>query len=172
MPLVLDGIAIAAEIKAEVARDANEMIARGVRPGLAVILVGSVAASEMYVRSKVKTCGELGFYSEMHTPPESVTTEELLALVADLNARDEIDGILGAAAMMAEEGVGDGIEDAGLAAAVQTCQEPHGGSGEVDVLLVLVGQKTLQSHAQGNHGDASDRSASTRRRTAARLGSG
>jgi len=94
MPLVLDGVAIAAEIKAEVAIEAGEMIARGVRPGLAVILVGSVAASEMYVRSKVKTCGELGLFSEMLTPPESVTTDELLRMVAELNARAEIDGIL------------------------------------------------------------------------------
>ena len=94
MPEVLDGVAIAAEIKAEVADQVRELAARGVRPGLAVILVGNVAASEIYVRSKVKTCGELGLYSEMLTPPESVTTDELLAMVADLNARDEIDGIL------------------------------------------------------------------------------
>ena len=66
----------------------------GITPGLAVILVGSVAASEIYVRSKVKTCGELGIYSEMRTPPETVTTEELLAMVAELNGRDDIDGIL------------------------------------------------------------------------------
>ena len=59
-----------------------------------MILVGEVRGREIYVRSKVKTCGELGIYSEMLTPPESVTTEEMLALVAALNARDEIDGIL------------------------------------------------------------------------------
>jgi methylenetetrahydrofolate dehydrogenase (NADP+)/methenyltetrahydrofolate cyclohydrolase len=94
IPLVLDGIAIAAEIKAEVASAVAALAGRGVRPGLAVILVGSVAASEIYVRSKVKTCGELGIYSEMRTPPESVTTEELLGIVAELNGRDEIDGIL------------------------------------------------------------------------------
>jgi methylenetetrahydrofolate dehydrogenase (NADP+)/methenyltetrahydrofolate cyclohydrolase len=93
-PLVLDGVTIAHEIKAEVARDVQALAARGIRPGLAVILVGSGAASEIYVRSKVKTCGELGIHSEMLTPPESVTTGELLAIVADLNARDEIDGIL------------------------------------------------------------------------------
>jgi len=93
-PLVLDGVAIAAEIKAEVAGEVQALTAQGIRPGLAVILVGSIAASEIYVRSKVKTCGELGILSEMLTPPESVTTEELLAMVADLNARDEIDGIL------------------------------------------------------------------------------
>ncbi len=89
--MVLDGIAIAAEIKSEVAA---EVAALSFKPGLAVILVGNVAASEIYVRSKVKTCGELGIYSEMMTPPESVTTEEMLAMVADLNGREDIDGIL------------------------------------------------------------------------------
>lgn len=93
-PRVLDGIAIAAEIKNEVARDVAAAKASGCTPGLAVILVGDVAASQIYVRSKVKTCAELGIYSEMHTPDASVTTEELLALVASLNARDDIDGIL------------------------------------------------------------------------------
>jgi methylenetetrahydrofolate dehydrogenase (NADP+)/methenyltetrahydrofolate cyclohydrolase len=94
MPQVLDGVAIAAEIKQEVVVAVTSLAAQGIRPGLAVILVGNVAASEIYVRSKVKTSGELGIYSEMLTPPENVTTEELLAMVAALNARDEIDGIL------------------------------------------------------------------------------
>jgi methylenetetrahydrofolate dehydrogenase (NADP+)/methenyltetrahydrofolate cyclohydrolase len=94
VPQVLDGVVIAAEIKAEVNREVAELVSRGVRPGLAVILVGEVPASQIYVRSKVKTCGELGIYSEMITPPESITTEEMLALVADLNSRDDIDGIL------------------------------------------------------------------------------
>ena len=93
-PRILDGVAIAAEIKAEVAVEVRALEAHNIRPGLAVILVGYVAASEIYVRSKVKTCGELGIYSEMLTPPESVTTEELLGMVAELNGRDEIDGIL------------------------------------------------------------------------------
>ena len=91
---ILNGIEIAAEIKAEVAAEARALTAAGVTPGLAVVLVGHVAASEIYVRSKVKTSAELGLHSEMLTPPESVTTEEMLALIAELNARDEIDGIL------------------------------------------------------------------------------
>lgn len=91
---ILDGVAIAAGIKAEVGAEVKDLTMRGVVPGLAVILVGHVPASEIYVRSKVKTCGELGIYSEMLTPPESVTTEELLVMVADLNAREDIDGIL------------------------------------------------------------------------------
>jgi methylenetetrahydrofolate dehydrogenase (NADP+)/methenyltetrahydrofolate cyclohydrolase len=93
-PRILDGIAIAAAIKSEVAEKVAAARTAGYTPGLAVILVGEVPASQIYVRSKVKTCGELGIYSEMHTPPASVTTRELLALVASLNARDEIDGIL------------------------------------------------------------------------------
>ena len=94
MSRILDGAAIAAEIKAEVAQEVKLLAAQGVRPGLAAVLVGHVPASEIYVRSKVKTCGELGLFSEMIEPSESVTTQEMLALVADLNARDDIDGIL------------------------------------------------------------------------------
>src|SRR5580658_3853562 len=91
---VLDGVAIAGEIKAEVAVEVAQLKQQGVVPGLAVILVGEVPASQIYVRSKVKTCGELGIYSEMLTPPETITTAEMLKLVADLNAREDIDGIL------------------------------------------------------------------------------
>src|ERR1700735_5851631 len=94
MVRILDGAAIAAEIKAEVAEEVKLLAAQGIRPGLAAVLVGHVPASEIYVRSKVKTCAELGLFSEMITPPETVTTEEMLALVADLNAREDIDGIL------------------------------------------------------------------------------
>ena len=94
MARVLDGAAIAAEIKAEVAEEVKLLAEKGIRPGLAAVLVGHVPASEIYVRSKVKTCAELGLFSEMITPSETVTTEEMLALVADLNAREDIDGIL------------------------------------------------------------------------------
>jgi methylenetetrahydrofolate dehydrogenase (NADP+)/methenyltetrahydrofolate cyclohydrolase len=94
MPRILDGAAIAAAIKQEVAEEVKLLAAKGVRPGLAAVLVGNVAASEIYVRSKVQACAELGIYSELITPPETITTEEMLELVAGLNARDEIDGIL------------------------------------------------------------------------------
>jgi methylenetetrahydrofolate dehydrogenase (NADP+)/methenyltetrahydrofolate cyclohydrolase len=92
--IILDGNKIAAQIKAEVGEEVKELAAAGLRPGLAVVLAGHNPASEIYVRSKVKTCEQLGLYSEKHTPPETVTTEELLALIDDLNRRDEIDGIL------------------------------------------------------------------------------
>jgi methylenetetrahydrofolate dehydrogenase (NADP+)/methenyltetrahydrofolate cyclohydrolase len=64
------------------------------RPGLAVVLVGHNPASEIYVRGKIKACGEIGMFSEKITPPETITTEELLAIIDDLNHRHDIDGIL------------------------------------------------------------------------------
>jgi methylenetetrahydrofolate dehydrogenase (NADP+) / methenyltetrahydrofolate cyclohydrolase len=91
---ILDGTRIASDIRNEVAAEVKTMSAAGVRPGLAVILAGHNPASEIYVRGKVKACQEVGIYDEKHTPPESVTTSELLALVEKLNRRDEIDGIL------------------------------------------------------------------------------
>jgi methylenetetrahydrofolate dehydrogenase (NADP+) / methenyltetrahydrofolate cyclohydrolase len=91
---ILDGLKIASEIRAEVASEVKAMAASGIRPGLAVILVGHNPASEIYVQGKVKSSEEVGIYSEQITPPDSISTEELLALVTDLNRRDEIDGIL------------------------------------------------------------------------------
>src|SRR6201993_2708575 len=91
---ILDGNKIAAEIRAEVSAEAQSLTAVGMRPGLAVVLVGHNPASEIYVRGKVKSSEEVGLYSEKHAPSESATTEDLLALVNDLNRRDEIDGIL------------------------------------------------------------------------------
>jgi methylenetetrahydrofolate dehydrogenase (NADP+)/methenyltetrahydrofolate cyclohydrolase len=94
MPRILDGVAIAAAIKQEVAADVKRLAGQGIRPGLAAVLVGHVPASEIYVRSKVQTCAELGLYSDLIEPPDTVTTEEMLGLVATLNGRDDIDGIL------------------------------------------------------------------------------
>ncbi len=92
--IVLDGTKIAAQIRAEVGEEVKQLTAEGLRPGLAVVLVGHNPASEIYVRSKVKACEELGILSEKIVPDESVSTGELLALVDDLNRRDDIDGIL------------------------------------------------------------------------------
>ena len=94
MAKVLDGTAIAAEIKVEVRAEVERLALLGIRPGLAAVLVGHVPASEIYVRSKVKTCEALGLFSELIMPPETVTTEEMLALIRELNAREDIDGIL------------------------------------------------------------------------------
>ena len=82
----LDGAAIAAAIKEDVAREVTALAAQGIRPGLAAVLVGHVPASEIYVRSKVRTCAELGLGSDLITPPETVTTEADVALASAVTA--------------------------------------------------------------------------------------
>jgi methylenetetrahydrofolate dehydrogenase (NADP+)/methenyltetrahydrofolate cyclohydrolase len=94
MPKILDGAEIAAAIKREVAVEVKQLAEQGIRPGLAAVLVGHVPASEIYVRSKVQTCAELGLFSDLIEPPDTVTTEDMLDLVTALNSRDDIDGIL------------------------------------------------------------------------------
>src|SRR5437764_1953537 len=91
---ILDGAKIAADIKAEVAEEIRALAAQGLRPGLAAVLPGSNPASEIYVRNKTKTSAQVGVHGETLTPPDSVTTDELLAMIARLNEREEIDGIL------------------------------------------------------------------------------
>ena len=91
---ILDGVKIRDEIKQELGEQIRELKAAGVTPGLAAVLVGQDPASQIYVRSKVKTCESLGLYSEKIEWPADTTTERLLELVNDLNSRDDIDGIL------------------------------------------------------------------------------
>jgi len=92
--LVLDGNKIRDEIKAELAAQIEALKRAGITPGLAAVLTGDDPASQIYVRSKVKTCAALGLHSEKIELPTETSTEELLKLVEDLNRRDEIDGIL------------------------------------------------------------------------------
>ncbi len=94
MPILLDGKKIRDEILAEL-RPRVEALTQAARPpGLAVVLAGDDPASAIYVRNKIKACHELGIHSEHLTPSAAVTTDELLAIVASLNARPDIDGIL------------------------------------------------------------------------------
>lgn len=94
MPVLLDGKATAARCNAETALQIADLRARGITPGLAVILVGHHPASLAYVRAKDRTCRELGMHSRKIELPESTTQEELLRIVADLNADHSIHGIL------------------------------------------------------------------------------
>jgi methylenetetrahydrofolate dehydrogenase (NADP+)/methenyltetrahydrofolate cyclohydrolase len=94
MPRILDGNRVRDDIKSELKPRVDALAARGRPPGLVVVLVGHNPASEIYVRNKIKTCRDLGIYSESITPPDSISTAELLAIVEELNARPEIDGIL------------------------------------------------------------------------------
>ena len=91
MAQILSGITIRDQILAELK---PRVAALHRPPGLAVVLVGHDPGSEVYVRNKIKACADLGIYSEKLTPPETISTSDLLAIVHGLNARPDIDGIL------------------------------------------------------------------------------
>jgi methylenetetrahydrofolate dehydrogenase (NADP+)/methenyltetrahydrofolate cyclohydrolase len=91
---ILNGGAIRDEIYGELKQEIADLRAVGIRPGLAAVLVGENPASQIYVRSKIAACEQLGLGSWLHKPPATATTDELLALIAELNARDDVDGIL------------------------------------------------------------------------------
>src|SRR5271154_5678429 len=97
MPLtarILNGNLIRDQIYGELSGEIAALAAEGIRPGLAAVRVGDDPASKLYVNSKVAACGKLGLASFYFTPPASITTEELLAVVDELNRRDDVDGIL------------------------------------------------------------------------------
>ncbi|HLK47641.1 MAG TPA: bifunctional methylenetetrahydrofolate dehydrogenase/methenyltetrahydrofolate cyclohydrolase FolD [Bryobacteraceae bacterium] len=94
MPQIIDGNRVRDDIKEELKPRIARLAAARRPPGLVVVLVGSNPASETYVRNKVKTSRDLGICSETLAPPDSITTEELLAIVDQLNARHDVDGIL------------------------------------------------------------------------------
>src|SRR5207302_10606350 len=87
---ILDGNAIRDQIYADPQPEIAQLGAAGIRPGLAAVLVGHNPASEIYVRSKIAACEKLGLRSWLLTPAESVSTAEMLQLVADLNRRGVI----------------------------------------------------------------------------------
>ena len=91
---ILEGVEVAAAIQADVRREVEALRARGVTPGLGVLLVGDDPASAVYVRNKTRACEELGLRHETLRLPASVSTAEVAAHVEDLNRRPEIHGIL------------------------------------------------------------------------------
>src|ERR1700704_780297 len=91
---ILDGLKLRDQIFAELKDEIAGMAASGTRPGLAAVLVGDNPASQLYVKSKIAACEQLGIASWMHTPPASVTTREMRQLVDDLNGDHAVDGIL------------------------------------------------------------------------------
>ncbi len=94
MATVLDGKALSAQSKESIRKQAEELAAKGCRPGLAVVLVGENPASKVYVRNKEKDCQECGIYSAMYHLPEEITEKELLELLDTLNHDQSIHGIL------------------------------------------------------------------------------
>ena len=91
---IIDGLALSRQLRAEVAQRAAALAARGVRPGLAVVLVGDDPASQIYVRNKAKACAEAGLHSVLERYPASMTESELLARVRALNDDPAVHGIL------------------------------------------------------------------------------
>src|ERR1700757_3826008 len=91
---MLDGLKIRDEIFSELKSEISKLHAQGIRPGLAAVLVGENPASQVYVKSKIAACEQLGLASWLHTPPANVSTDYMLQLVRDLNADDNVDGIL------------------------------------------------------------------------------
>ena len=92
--MIIDGKAVSKAVRERVAKETEELKAKGVTPGLAVIIVGEDPASQVYVRNKEKACEEVGFYSEKFALPENTTQQELNSLVMELNERKDINGIL------------------------------------------------------------------------------
>src|SRR5271167_2778447 len=91
---ILDGNAIREQIYGDLAGEISALTAAQIRPGLAAVLVGENPASKIYVSSKIAACEKLGLASIHVTPPATVSTAELLAIIEDLNRRDDVDGIL------------------------------------------------------------------------------
>ncbi|GIP25387.1 bifunctional protein FolD [Paenibacillus sp. J23TS9] len=91
---IISGKQVSEEIRGNIAIEVKELAAKGVVPGLAVVLVGEDPASQVYVRNKEKACHDLGYYSEVHRLPAETKQADLLALVDKLNCQDSIDGIL------------------------------------------------------------------------------
>ena len=91
---IIDGKAVSRAVREQVAAETAQLKEKGIVPGLAVIIVGEDPASQVYVNNKEKACAEVGFYSEKFALPESTTQQELNALVEELNARKDINGIL------------------------------------------------------------------------------
>src|SRR5712692_1109317 len=91
---ILDGTKIRDQIFAELKDEVRLLTSAGVRPGLAAVLVGENPASQMYVKSKIAACEEIGLSSALITPPATVGTLEMLAVVDDLNRDNNVDGIL------------------------------------------------------------------------------
>lgn len=91
---IIDGKLVSKNIRLEIAKEVEELKKQGITPGLAVIIVGNNPASEIYVRNKIKACEEVGIYSEKIALSENTQEDELLKIIAALNNRDDINGIL------------------------------------------------------------------------------
>ena len=139
MAKIIDGKALAAHVKARCAAGAQGLARR---PGLAVILVGDDPASRVYVNNKKKACANAGIYSEEFALPADTTQDELLALVASLNGRSDINGILCQLPLPAH------IDDKAVIAAISPMKDVdafHAANvGHIMIGAEMVGERTRQ----------------------------
>ncbi len=133
---IIDGKAIAAARRAKTAIRAAELKAKGLVPGLAVVIVGADSASQVYVRQKHKACDEVGIYSEKHELPAETTQDELLSVVRDLNGRDNIHGIL------VQLPLPDHIDENAVIEAIDPVKDVDG-FHPINVGKMLIGQDSL-----------------------------
>lgn len=91
---IIDGNAVSAKIREALTEEVAGLAGKGVKPGLAVVIIGEDPASQVYVRGKEKACEQIGIYSEKHALPADTTEDALLALVRELNQKAEISGVL------------------------------------------------------------------------------
>lgn len=94
MAIIIDGKKVSAQVKEQVRIETEELVKKGIKPGLAVIIVGDDPASRVYVNNKKKACEKVGFLSKEFALPATTTQEKLLSLVKELNEDKEINGIL------------------------------------------------------------------------------
>lgn len=128
---VLDGKAVAAKVLEECKYEVESLKAQNIVPGLAVVLVGEDPASKVYVGSKVRTCGEIGMFSRKILLPMETTQEELLKVVAELNADSAVHGIL------VQSPPPPQIDEAAIVAAINPAKDVDGFHAENVAKLVL-----------------------------------
>ncbi len=112
MAQIIDGKAVAAQVRAQAAQEAAELTTQGTQPGLAVVIVGDDPASRIYVNNKKKACAEVGVYSEEHALPAGTSQDALLALIRQLNQDPKIHGIL------VQSPLPEGLDEAGVVEAI------------------------------------------------------
>jgi methylenetetrahydrofolate dehydrogenase (NADP+)/methenyltetrahydrofolate cyclohydrolase len=149
---LLDGAAIANQIKQEVARDVEQLVAKHeVRPCLAAVLVGDDAPSAVYVRNKIRACEEVGIRSEHHALPATTSAIELQNLIASLNTRNDVDGILVQLPLPAE------IEEAGIIESINP-EKDVDGFHPINIGRLSMGRQTLVPCTPGGIIELLDRS--------------
>ncbi len=133
---IIDGNAIAAKRRAAAAERVEALKAKGLTPGLAVVIVGEDPASQVYVRMKQKDCDEVGIFSEKYALAAETSQDELLKLVGELNARDDIHGIL------VQLPIPDHIDEDTVLEAISPAKDVDGFHPE-NVGKMLIGKETL-----------------------------